>query len=66
METGGISMKSILQRSNPLQTVGCDNDDCLPFKMGRGGGGDCEVGGINYDKTRVESVQLGKTLKRLR
>ena len=49
VETGGISMRSILQRSNPLQTIGCDNGDCLPCKMGRGAGGDCEGGGINYE-----------------
>ena len=36
VETGGLSMRSILQKSNPLQTIGCDNTDCLPCKPGRG------------------------------
>ena len=48
IETGGISMRSILQKSNPLKSIGCDNADCLPCKEGRGTGGDCEGGGINY------------------
>ena len=36
IETGGLSMRSVLQRSNPLQTAGCDSTDCLPCKPGRG------------------------------
>ena len=39
VETGGLSMKSILQKSNPLKNVGCDEADCLPCKPGKGGGG---------------------------
>ena len=34
VETGGLSMKSILQKSNPLQTLGCENPDCLPWGEG--------------------------------
>ena len=49
IETGGISLRSILQKSNPLKTLGCDNADCLPCKEGRGAGGDCEGGGVNYE-----------------
>ena len=49
IETGGISLRSILQKSNPLKTLGCDNADCLPCKEGRGAGGDCEGGGMNYE-----------------
>ena len=48
IETGGISLKSILQRSNPLETAGCESEDCLPCKPGRGEGGQCEGCGINY------------------
>ena len=44
VETGGLSMKSILQKSNPLKNVGCDEADYLPCKPGRG-----EGGGINYE-----------------
>ena len=42
VETGGLSMRSILQKSNPLKDKGCENQDCLPCKDGRGAGGDCE------------------------
>ena len=42
-------MKSVLQKSNPLQTAGCDSPDCIPCKPGRGEGGNCEGGGINYE-----------------
>ena len=35
VETGGLSIKSILQKSNPLKNIGCDNQDCLPCKNGR-------------------------------
>ena len=27
IETGGLSLKSILQKSDPLETVGCDSND---------------------------------------
>ena len=49
IETGGICIKSILQRSNPVQTAGCDSEDCFPCKPGRGEGGHCEGQGINYE-----------------
>ena len=29
VETGGLSMRAILQKSNPLQNIGCENADCL-------------------------------------
>ena len=48
IETGGLSLKSVLQKSNPLETVGCDSTDCLPCKQGRGEGGQCEGCGVNY------------------
>ena len=36
VETGGLSIKSVLQKSNPLETPGCDDEECLPCKPGRG------------------------------
>ena len=38
VETGGLSIRSVLQKSNPLQTIGCDSDDCLPCAHSRGRG----------------------------
>ena len=36
IETGGMSMRRVLQVSNPMETKGCDESDCLPCKDGRG------------------------------
>jgi hypothetical protein len=48
VETGGRTVKSILQKSNPTATVGCEEEDCLPCRPGRGEGGDCRRCGVNY------------------
>ena len=42
-------MRRIIQKSNPLETPGCDSADCLPCQFGRGEGGNCRGGGINYE-----------------
>ena len=47
LETGGRSIKSIVQRSNPTATKGCDEEDCLPCRGGKGEGGDCRQCGMN-------------------
>jgi hypothetical protein len=49
IETGGLSMRRLLQKSNPLQTPGCDDTQCLPCQSGRGEGGNCRSGGVNYE-----------------
>jgi hypothetical protein len=48
IETAGLSMKRVLQVSNPLESKGCDSPDCLPCKDGRGNGGNCRGCGTNY------------------
>ena len=64
-------MKSILQKSNPLKNVGCDEADCLPCKPGRGEGGNCEGGGINYElecelcPDNEKSVYIGESSRNL-
>ena len=71
VETGGLSMKSIMQISNPLKNIGCDNQDCLPCKDGRGPGGDCEGGGVNYElecqlcPDDSKSVYIGESSRNL-
>ena len=71
VETGGLSMRSVLQKSNPLQTIGCENTDCLPCKQGRGEGGNCEGGGINYELECMlcpddnKSVYIGESARNL-
>ena len=42
-------MRRVLQRSNPLETSGCDSTDCLPCQYGRGEGGSCRGCGVNYE-----------------
>ena len=64
-------MRAILQKSNPLQNIGCDEADCLPCKDGRGCGGDCEGGGINYEiqcqlcPDNRKSVYIGESARNL-
>ena len=41
-------MKRLFQVSNPMETEGCDNRDCLPCRTGRGDGGRCLSSGANY------------------
>ena len=71
VETGGLSMRAILQKSNPLQNIGCENADCLPCKEGRGVGGDCEGGGVNYELECLlcpdnrKSVYIGESSRNL-
>ena len=48
VESGGITIKSKTQKSNPTATSGCDAAGCLPCKTGRGDGGNCRSCGINY------------------
>ena len=42
-------MKRVIQRSNPLETPGCESEDCLPCQDGRGEGGSCRGSGVNYE-----------------
>ena len=44
----GLSLKTVLQKSNPLETAGCSSPTCLPCKPGRGEGGNCRGCGVNY------------------
>ena len=48
VETGGSTVQSRVQQSNPLGTPGCGDAGCIACKPGRGEGGDCRGCGINY------------------
>ena len=48
VETGGRSMKRMLQVSNPMETAGCENQNCLPCRSSRGDGERCLSSGANY------------------
>ena len=71
VETGGRTVKSLLQRSNPTETVGCDDLDCLPCQTGRGEGGNCHATGVNYAMecqlcpAGARGLYLGETARNL-
>ena len=49
IETGGITVKSQVQFSNPTGTDGCEAGDCLACRDGKGDGGNCRKSNINYE-----------------
>ena len=71
IETGGRTVKSLLQKSNPTATVGCEERNCLPCRSGRGEGGDCRRCGVNYSiecqlcPVGSKSVYHGETARNL-
>ena len=44
--TGGVSLKSLLQRSDPWPVERCGRGDCFPCKREKGG--DCRRSGVTY------------------
>jgi hypothetical protein len=48
VEMGGLSMQSQVQQSNPTETPGCEDQDCLPCSNERGFGGNCRKSNIQY------------------
>ena len=50
VESGGRTLKSILQRSNPTATVGCTDAGCVACRGGaRGKGGNCRQSNVSYE-----------------
>ena len=49
VESGGRTIQSIVQKSNPTETAGCEDDKCVGCKNGRGEGGRCRTSNINYE-----------------
>ena len=46
VETGGVSVKSMLQRSSPWPKAQCGRPECFPCKREKGG--DCKRSGVTY------------------
>ena len=71
LQTGGDPVKSRVQRSNPTETAGCDSQECLPCKSGRGVGGNCRGCGVNYElecqlcTDGQKSLYLGESARNL-
>ena len=54
VETGGTSVKSLLQRSNPWPSGQCGKEDCFPCRNEKGG--DCKRSGVTYKITCLECL----------
>ena len=48
IETGGRTIKSQVQKSNPRATPGCSYGDCVACQEGRGKGGECRKSNVQY------------------
>ena len=71
LEKGGTRVKNILQKSNPLETPGCSDKQCLACSEERGKGGNCRRSNVNYSvgcqlcPQDNKSVYLGETSRNL-
>ena len=67
LEIGGRTLRSEIQRSNPIATPGCSKTDCLGCKDERGKGGKCHKSNVNYQIScqKCEKVYIGETSKNL-
>ena len=62
IEKGGAKLKRKLQVSNPLETPGCTDENCLACRDGRGGGGKCRKSNVNYSIDCKICPQDGKSV----
>ena len=71
VETGGKTIKHMVQKSNPTASPGCDKETCLPCRTGRGDGGNCRSSGVNYQvecqlcPPGLKSLYHGETARNL-
>ena len=69
IESGGIKLKQVLQKSNPTATPGCDKEDCMCCEDERGKGGQCHRANVNYEVLcelcPKETKYIGETSKNL-
>ena len=71
IEKGGAKIKRKLQISNPLETAGCSDTQCIACKETRGAGGKCRKSNVNYSvgcklcPEDGKSVYIGETSRNL-
>ena len=72
VESGGRTLKSILQRSNPTATAGCTDAGCVACRGGaRGKGGNCRQSNVTYEiecglcQGADRSIYVGETSRNL-
>ena len=69
VEKGGVTVKHMTQKSNPMATPGCPDANCVGCLEERGKGGPCRQGNIGYqmecrlcdDKFQLTNKQLDRT-----
>ena len=71
VESGGRTIKSSVQKSNPTASGGCHAGDCVACKGGRGSGGPCRKSNVVYEYACQlcpedrPSVYIGETARNL-
>ena len=71
VERGGVSVKRLIQRSNPTGQTGCESGDCPACREGRGQGGDCRKSNVQYEFSCKlcpegdQHVYIGETARNL-
>ena len=71
VESGGRTVKSNVQQSNPTTVGGCQSGDCVACKGGRGSGGSCRKSNVVYQYSCQRcpedrpSVYIGETARNL-
>ena len=67
VEEGGTTVKSVVQKSNPRNKLGCAASDCMVCTKGKGEGGDCRRPNVGYEVRCDECIQnivyIGETSK---
>ena len=71
LESGGRTIKSSVQVSNPTATGGCQGGDCAACRGGRGSGGPCRKSNVFYEYScqlcseDTRAVYIGETARNL-
>ena len=71
VESGGMSTKGLMQKSNPTATPGCSSRKCLACRGESGRGGPCRRGNIQYEVScslcpdEAKSAYVGETSRNL-
>ena len=71
IEMGGKTLKRELQKSNPTESPGCEEQECLGCRRKQGEGGQCHRNNVNYEiecrlcKDTKPTVYIGETSRNL-
>ena len=71
IESGGLTIRRQVQKSNPTANTGCQDDRCYACKFGQGEGGNCTRSNIEYQfecqlcPPGDQAVYIGETSRNL-